>query len=71
MTSIGRFAIKSQDADCPQHVITFFVATAVKKGMPEMTVKEFEKLWEDRVMSKHERFRSRVCANNKYFEVRE
>eukprot|EP00978_Attheya_sp_CCMP212_P023293 scaffold71048_cov55-Attheya_sp.AAC.1 len=69
MTSIGRFAIKSQDADCPPHVITVFIATAVKRGMPEMTVEEFEKLWENRVVSKHERFRSRVCAdNNKYFE---
>eukprot|EP00550_Attheya_septentrionalis_P009860 CAMPEP_0198287116 /NCGR_PEP_ID=MMETSP1449-20131203/6033_1 /TAXON_ID=420275 /ORGANISM="Attheya septentrionalis, Strain CCMP2084" /LENGTH=538 /DNA_ID=CAMNT_0043985019 /DNA_START=105 /DNA_END=1721 /DNA_ORIENTATION=+ len=70
MTSIGRFAIKSQDADCPPHVITIFIAAAVEMGMPEMTVEEFEKLWENRVVSKHERFRSRVCAdNNKYFEV--
>lgn len=69
MSSIGRFALRSQTKRNPS-IISFFVAFSNEKGTKEIDLDEFGKLVQDRVMTKHERFRSRVDAkDDHYFEV--
>lgn len=68
MTSIGRFSLRSQTESNPC-IVTFFVALLNECGREEMNLNEFEKLWRGRVMDRHERFRCRVCDDDRFFEV--
>lgn len=69
LSSIGRFALRSQTTQNPS-IISFFVALSNKKGTKEMSQKDFGKLIQERVVTTHERFRSRICSNDdRYFEV--
>lgn len=67
-TSIGRFSLKSETATNPL-LVTFFAALANEPGK-DLDVDEFQTMWGERVMRKHERFRSRVCEwDNRFFEI--
>eukprot|EP00816_Leptocylindrus_hargravesii_P012561 CAMPEP_0196816426 /NCGR_PEP_ID=MMETSP1362-20130617/55281_1 /TAXON_ID=163516 /ORGANISM="Leptocylindrus danicus, Strain CCMP1856" /LENGTH=609 /DNA_ID=CAMNT_0042193761 /DNA_START=53 /DNA_END=1882 /DNA_ORIENTATION=- len=67
-TSIGRFSLKSETATNPL-LVTFFAALANEPGK-NLDVDEFQTMWGERVMRKHERFRSRVCEwDNRFFEI--
>ena len=69
LSSIGRFALRSQTKQNPS-IISFFVALSNEKGKKELDLNEFGQLIEERVVTKHERFRSRICWNDdRYFEV--
>lgn len=69
MSSIGRFALRSQTKRNPS-IISFFVAISNEKGKKEIDRDELGDLVQDRVLTKHERFRSRVDAkDDHYFEV--
>ncbi len=68
MTSLGRFAFRSQTEENPS-VITFFVALAHEAGK-ELDLKEFQGIWEKRVVDKHERFRCHISReDDRLFEV--
>ena len=68
LSSIGRFALRSQTKRNPP-IITFFVAISNEKGQKEIDLDELGELVRDRVMSVHERFRSRICPDDDhYFE---
>jgi hypothetical protein len=68
LTSIGRFALRSEPVNpC---VICFFVATSNERGKKALTAADLGHLMNERVLSKHERFRSRVSpADDRFFEV--
>jgi hypothetical protein len=69
LSSIGRFALRSQTKRNPS-IITFFVAISNEKGQKEIDLEEFGELIQERVMPNHERFRSKICADDdRYFEV--
>ena len=69
MTSIGRFALRSQTKRNPC-IVTFFVASSNPKGQRGIDREELEELWSNRVMEKHERFHSRISSDDdRYFEV--
>jgi hypothetical protein len=68
MTTLGRFAFRSQTVQNPS-VITFFVALTHEAGK-ELDLKEFQNIWEERVIDKHERFRCQISPeDDRYFEV--
>jgi hypothetical protein len=69
LTSIGRFALRSQTKRNPS-IMTFFVAISNEKGQKEIDLDELGELVRDRVMPIHERFRSKICPDDdRYFEV--
>jgi hypothetical protein len=69
LSSIGRFALKSQTKRNPS-IIAFFVSISNEKGQKEVGLEEFGELIQERVMTNHERFRSKICADDdRYFEV--
>jgi len=68
MTSIGKFSLRSQTEENPS-IISFFVVLTHNKG-ESITVREFDDLWRQRVMKKHERFSCQVSSNDDdYFEI--
>jgi hypothetical protein len=68
MTSIGRFALRSQTEENPS-IISFFVALVHEEGK-DINVDEFTEIWEKRVMDKYDRFRFQVSSeDDRYFEV--
>jgi hypothetical protein len=68
MTSIGRFSLVSQTEENPS-IISFFVALAHEKNK-DIDVDEFTRLWENRVLKRHDRFGFQVSGDNyRYFEV--
>jgi hypothetical protein len=68
MTSLGRFAFRSQTVENPS-IITFFVALTHEAGN-ELDLKEFQGIWEKRVVDKHERFRCQISPeDDRFFEV--
>lgn len=66
LTSIGRFALRSQTRRNPS-IISFFVALSNEKGQKEITAEELGQLMKDRVLSRHPRFRSRVSKQDDRF----
>jgi hypothetical protein len=68
LTSIGRFALRSEPVNpC---VICFFVATSNERGKKALTAADLGRLMNERVLSKHERFRSRVSpVDDRFFQV--
>lgn len=68
MTSIGRFSLSSQTEENPS-IISFFVALVHKDGK-DMSMEAFNKIWNERIVSKYERFRFHICKeDSRYFEV--
>lgn len=69
LSSIGRFALRSQTKQNPS-IISFFVALSNENGTKELDLKELKQLVQDRVVANHERFQSRICSNDdRFFEV--
>ena len=68
MTSLGRFALRSQTVENPS-IITFFVAFD-HESEEDFTAEELQSMWGERVMGYHERFRCQVSKDNdRLFEV--
>lgn len=68
-TAIGRFALQSETETNPS-VFSFFVCINHERGHAP-TLNEFKFMWKTRVLDKHNRFQSRVCAwDEHFFDVR-
>lgn len=67
LTSLGRFTLRSQTDENPSN-ISFFVAFAhdEKDALP---IQDFQQLWMNRVMSRHERFHFAIDDDDHYFKV--
>ena len=64
-TAIGRFSLKSETESNPS-VLSFFVCITHEPGNAP-SLNEFKFMWKTRVMDKHHRFRSRICAWDDHF----
>lgn len=68
MTSLGRFAMRSETTTNPSN-ITFFVALAHESGK-DLDLHDFQAAWAKRVMERHERFRCHVSIqDDRFFEL--